>query len=176
MLGSNRPRRFASSTDAVMSRSSSLSVRYLTAFGRTMGSTCLFEAVSVAASVAETRLVGGGEASEPYRSKTDRVLLGECGHAPWWQDRGSITPGIPRCGARRIEVFRRANRIHVFQWWAETFLTHSERRSPGAELLTSPRLRMPTIRLLLLITANLRTFSASMCRTALARSSSSRQQ
>src|SRR5260370_13109127 len=33
---------------------------------------------------------------------------------------------------------------------------------------------MPTIRLLLLITGNLRTFSASMCRTALARSSSSR--
>src|SRR5262244_188227 len=40
----------------------------------------------------------------------------------------------------------------------------------------SPRLRMPTIRLLLLITANLRTCSCSMCRTALARSSSSRQQ
>jgi hypothetical protein len=35
---------------------------------------------------------------------------------------------------------------------------------------------MPTIRLLLLITGNLRTFSSSMCRTALARSSSSRQQ
>src|SRR5262245_4718270 len=35
---------------------------------------------------------------------------------------------------------------------------------------------MPTIRLLLLITANLRTLSSSMCRTALARSSSSRQQ
>src|SRR5262252_976214 len=35
---------------------------------------------------------------------------------------------------------------------------------------------MPTIRLLLLITGNLRTFSVSMCRTALARSSSSRQQ
>src|SRR6202023_3833292 len=63
MLGSNRPRRFASSTDAVMSWSSSLSVRYLTALGRSLGSTCLFEAVSIAASVAETRLVGGGEAS-----------------------------------------------------------------------------------------------------------------
>src|ERR1700722_9041101 len=60
MLGSNRPRRFASSTDAVMSRSSSLSVRYLTALGRSLGSTCRFEAVSVAASVAETRLVGCG--------------------------------------------------------------------------------------------------------------------
>jgi len=35
---------------------------------------------------------------------------------------------------------------------------------------------MPTIRLLLLITGNLRTFSSSMCFTALARSSSSRQQ
>jgi hypothetical protein len=63
MLGNNRPRRFASSTDAVMSWSSSLSVRYLTALGRSLGSTCRFEAVSVAASVAETRLVGGGEAS-----------------------------------------------------------------------------------------------------------------
>src|ERR1700738_4852203 len=40
----------------------------------------------------------------------------------------------------------------------------------------SPKLRMPTIRLLLLITGNLRILSASMCRTALARSSSSRQQ
>jgi hypothetical protein len=35
---------------------------------------------------------------------------------------------------------------------------------------------MPTIRLLLLITGNLRIFSASICRTAFARSSSSRQQ
>jgi hypothetical protein len=35
---------------------------------------------------------------------------------------------------------------------------------------------MPTIRLLLLITGSLRTSSISMCRTALARSSSSRQQ
>ena len=63
MLGSNRPRRFASSTDAVMSRSNSLSVRYFTALGRSLGSTCRFKAVSVAASVAETCLVGGGEAS-----------------------------------------------------------------------------------------------------------------
>jgi hypothetical protein len=55
-------------------------------------------------------------------------------------------------------------------------LTHSDNRSPGAELLMSPRLRMPIIRLLLLITGNLRTCSFSMCRTALARSSSSRQQ
>src|SRR4029077_16429823 len=53
---------------------------------------------------------------------------------------------------------------------------HSDSRSTGAEWLTSPRLSMPTIRLLLLITGNLRTFSSSMCRTALARSSSSRQQ
>src|SRR5215470_10983286 len=53
---------------------------------------------------------------------------------------------------------------------------HSESRSAVAEWLTSPRLRMPTIRLLLLITGNLRIFSSSMCRTALARSSSSRQQ
>ena len=63
LVGSNRPRRFASSTDTVMSRSSSLSVRYSTALGRSLGSTCRFEAVSVAASVAETRVVGGGEAS-----------------------------------------------------------------------------------------------------------------
>src|SRR2546430_7965040 len=45
-------------------------------------------------------------------------------------------------------------------------LTHSVSRSLGAEWLISPKLRMPTIRLLLLITGNLRTFSASMCRTA----------
>src|SRR6185437_13359126 len=52
----------------------------------------------------------------------------------------------------------------------------SETRSLGADRLTSPRLRIPTIRLPLLITGNRRTFSSSMCRTALARSSSSRQQ
>ena len=55
-------------------------------------------------------------------------------------------------------------------------LTHSDSRFPGAEWLTSPKPRMPTIRLLLLITGNLRIFNSSMCRTALARSSSSRQQ
>src|SRR6516165_5198426 len=53
---------------------------------------------------------------------------------------------------------------------------HSDSRSVGAEWMTSPRLRMPTIRLFLLITGNLRTFNSSMWRTALARSSSSRQQ
>ena len=61
--GGNLPRRFASLTDAVMSRSSSLSVRYLTALGRSLGSTWRFEAVSDADSMAETRLDGGGEAS-----------------------------------------------------------------------------------------------------------------
>src|SRR6516165_8379936 len=53
---------------------------------------------------------------------------------------------------------------------------HSDSSSTDAVWLTSPRLRMPTMRLLLLITGNLRTFSSSMWRTALARSSSSRQQ
>src|SRR5262245_37301426 len=62
------------------------------------------------------------------------------------------------------------------QWCAETLLAHSDSRSPDAEWLRSPRLRMPTIRLLLLITGNLRSLSVSMCRIALARSSSSRQQ
>jgi hypothetical protein len=80
-----------------------------------------------------------------------------------------------RCGARRAKDFCRASDIHVFQWWAETFLTHSDRTSLGAEWLTSPRLRMPIIRLLLLITGNLRTFSASMCRTALRRSTDAKR-
>ena len=53
---------------------------------------------------------------------------------------------------------------------------HSDNRSAEAEWLTSPRLSMPIILLFLLMTGNLRTFSSSMCRTALARSSSSRQQ
>jgi hypothetical protein len=39
-LGGNLPRRFASSTDAEISRSSSLSVRCLTALGRSLGRTC----------------------------------------------------------------------------------------------------------------------------------------
>jgi hypothetical protein len=59
LVGSNWPRRFASWTDVVMSRSSSVSVRYLTALGRSLGSTCRFAAASAAASAAETRLVGG---------------------------------------------------------------------------------------------------------------------
>jgi hypothetical protein len=75
-LGGNLPRRFASWTDVVMSRSNSVSVRYLTALGRSLGRTCRFEAVSVAASVAETRLVGGGKASRTIS------LLAQCGHAP----------------------------------------------------------------------------------------------
>jgi hypothetical protein len=59
LVGSNRPRRFASWTDVIMSRSSSVSVRYLTALGRSLGSTCRLAAASAAASAAETRLVGG---------------------------------------------------------------------------------------------------------------------
>src|SRR5262245_28036566 len=78
-------------------------------------------------------------------------------------------PGGHNSSARQITS-------HMFQWLAETLLTHSDSRSPDAELLTSPRLRMPTIRLLLLITGNLRICSFYMCCTALARSSSSRQQ
>jgi hypothetical protein len=58
-LGGNLPRRFASWTDAVMSRSSSVSVRYLTALGRSLGRTWRCVAVSVGASLAEARLVGG---------------------------------------------------------------------------------------------------------------------
>jgi hypothetical protein len=59
LVGSNRPRRFASWTDVVMSRSSSVSVRYLTALGRSLGRTWRCVAVSAGASVAEARLVGG---------------------------------------------------------------------------------------------------------------------
>jgi hypothetical protein len=44
----------------------------------------------------------------------------------------------------------------AFQLWAETLLTHSDSISPDTEWLMSPRLRMPTIRLLLLITGSLR--------------------
>src|SRR5262245_17284638 len=45
-----------------------------------------------------------------------------------------------------------------------------------AERLRSPRLRMPTLRLLLLLPGNRSTDSGSMCRNTLARSSSCRQQ
>ena len=62
IVGSNRPRRFASWTDVVMSRSSSVSVRYLTALGRSLGRTWRCVAVSAGASVAGARLVGG----EPF--------------------------------------------------------------------------------------------------------------
>jgi hypothetical protein len=58
-LGGNLPRRFASWTDVVMSRSSSVSVRYLTALGRSLGRTWRCVAVSAGASLAEARLVGG---------------------------------------------------------------------------------------------------------------------
>jgi hypothetical protein len=61
-LGGNLPRRFASWTDVVMSRSSSVSVRYLTALGRSLGRTWRSVAMSAGASVAGARLVGG----EPF--------------------------------------------------------------------------------------------------------------
>ena len=57
-----------------MSRSSSISVRYLMALGRSLGRTCRFEAVSVAAAVAETRLDGGG------RSISDHIGREKVGH------------------------------------------------------------------------------------------------
>jgi hypothetical protein len=57
-LGGNLPRRFASWTDVVMSRSSSVSLRYLTALGRSLGRTWRCVAVSAGASLAEARLVG----------------------------------------------------------------------------------------------------------------------
>src|ERR1700682_4016499 len=50
----------------------------------------------------------------------------------------------------------------VFQWWAETLLKHPDSKSPDAEWLTSPRLMMPTIRLLLLITGSLGSFNFSL--------------
>ena len=134
MLGSNRPRRFASSTDADMSRSSSLSVRYLTALGGHWVAHAVSKPCPLLLPWQRPALLAAEKHLEPYRSRTDRVLLGECGHAPWWQDRGSITDlGVPRCGAQRIEVFRRASKIHVFQWWAETFLTHrkEDHRAPN---------------------------------------------
>jgi hypothetical protein len=62
-LGGNRPRRFASWTDVVMSRSNSVSVRYLTALGRSLGRTWRCEAVSAGASLAEGPRVVGGEPS-----------------------------------------------------------------------------------------------------------------
>jgi hypothetical protein len=58
-LGGNLPRRLASWTDVVMSRSSSVSVRYLTALGRSLGRTWRCVALSAGASLAEARLVGG---------------------------------------------------------------------------------------------------------------------
>ena len=58
-VGGNLPRRFASWTDVVMSRSSSVSVRYLTALGRSLGRTWRCVAVSAGASLAEARLVVG---------------------------------------------------------------------------------------------------------------------
>ena len=53
-LGGNLPRRFASSTDAVISRSNSMSVRCLTAVDRSLGKTCRCEVLSVAVVAAET--------------------------------------------------------------------------------------------------------------------------
>jgi hypothetical protein len=53
-LGGNLPRRFASSTDAVISRSNSISVRCLTAVDRSLGRTCRCEVLSAAVVAAET--------------------------------------------------------------------------------------------------------------------------
>jgi hypothetical protein len=81
-LGDNLPRRFASSTDAAMSRSSSLSVRYLTALARSLGRTWRCEAVTAAGSVPETRPVVG-EPSRTISVEKGPVLLAQCDHDAW---------------------------------------------------------------------------------------------
>ena len=58
-LGGKLPRRFASSTAAVISRSNSVSVRCLTALGRSLGRTCHCETLSAGAFVTEAS--GAGE-------------------------------------------------------------------------------------------------------------------
>jgi len=58
-LGGKLPRRFASSTAAVISRSNSVSVRCLTALGRSLGRTCRCETLSAPAFV--TGASGAGE-------------------------------------------------------------------------------------------------------------------
>ena len=54
MLGGNLPRRLASSTDAVISWSNSVSVRYLTAVDRSLGRTRRCEVLSAVVVAAET--------------------------------------------------------------------------------------------------------------------------
>ena len=99
-LGSNRPRRFASWTDVVMSRSSSVSVRYLTALGRSLGRTWRCVAVSAGASVAGARLVGG----EPF----------------WtiWVEKRSGVAGSVRSGPMRRKRWSRLSKqiFRVDKW------------------------------------------------------------
>jgi hypothetical protein len=73
-------------------------------------------------------------------------------------------PTAPRHGDLGGKHVYRATGITRAQWWcAETLFMHSTSRPSGAEWLTSPRLRMPTIRLLLFMTGSRRTLSSSMC-------------
>jgi hypothetical protein len=75
-LGGDLPRRFASSSDAVISRSSSRSVRYLTALGRCLvGRGAAFVRTSPALHLMRFSL-------RAMPSRTDWVSLAECGHTP----------------------------------------------------------------------------------------------
>ena len=80
MLGGNLPRRLASSTDAVISWSNSVSVRYLTAVDRSL----------VGHAVARSYLLlslrqrpATGKHLEPPRPRTGRVLMAESDDASW---------------------------------------------------------------------------------------------
>lgn len=76
--------------------------------------------------------------------------------------RGCMTGAWLRLGSTPDRAAITRGALAGFQWCAETLLTVSVSKSPDAERPTSPRLMMPTIRLLLLITGSLRTCNFSM--------------
>lgn len=75
---------------------------------------------------------------------------------------GCMTGAWLRLGSTPDRAAITRDALAGFQWCAETLLTVSVSKSPDAERPTSPRLMMPTIRLLLLITGSLRTCNFSM--------------
>src|SRR5437763_3391267 len=101
---------------------------------------------------------------------SDGAIRTGLGSSQWPSQRAELDRWVLFCRLRPVAHGPLGPRgIRGLQWCADTLLTQSDSKSPGAERLRSPKLRMPTIRLLLLITGNLRTCSCSMCRTALPR-------
>src|SRR6516162_11067046 len=107
-------------------------------------------------------LAGSLPAEERLLQPVARLSLRDPSLRAWGRSlrRASCGPRDAGNGAYRLRSPARASFASVVM--VRYALHASETRSAAAKWPTSPRLIMPTIRLLLLITGSLRTFSVSM--------------